>query len=316
MEVKQDLQERTTRWRQIESLCGFSVSTNPGIAYLETLLRNGSHSSRYVVFNPCKECWKVCCRSHDTLISMHVIPQFCQSARHGTTSMDEDVDETGSLVSSCAGTIQCLWMQGQLTSVALSFLLPFLRALNVEFFLKWVPTADTRIPLLFYALSYFSLLSIISISLSLWLPGKHILLLSDQSSFVPTVTGNRWGNVLFVHLLFASCVAGCANAALKQLVSTSTLVFLTSAAGPPVASAASLLPYTDGRNNVQLNTSNRASHQPYLKKYPFVKRDSSVSLESASALINSYGSVQSPTRGRFFSFLFCCVLFYYFCFCF
>lgn len=136
MEVKQDLQERTTRWRQIESLCGFSVSTNPGIAYLETLLRNGSHSSRYVVFNPCKECWKVCCRSHDTLISMHVIPQFCQSARHGTTSMDEDVDETGSLVSSCAGTIQCLWMQGQLTSVALSFLLPFLRALNVEFFFK------------------------------------------------------------------------------------------------------------------------------------------------------------------------------------
>jgi hypothetical protein len=55
MEVKQDLQERTTRWRQIESLCGFSISTNPGLSYLETLLRSGLNSSRFVVFNPCNE---------------------------------------------------------------------------------------------------------------------------------------------------------------------------------------------------------------------------------------------------------------------
>ncbi|XP_046447156.1 stromal interaction molecule homolog isoform X13 [Daphnia pulex] len=74
MEVKQDLQERTTRWRQIESLCGFSISTNPGLSYLETLLRSGLNSSRFVVFNP---------------------------SRHGGT-FEEDIDETGSMVSSCA----------------------------------------------------------------------------------------------------------------------------------------------------------------------------------------------------------------------
>ena len=51
MEVKQDLQERTTRWRQIESLCGFPITTNPGLNYLETLLRSGLGSSRYVLLN-------------------------------------------------------------------------------------------------------------------------------------------------------------------------------------------------------------------------------------------------------------------------
>ena len=51
MEVKQDLQERTTRWRQIESLCGFPIATNPGLNYLETLLRSGLNSSRYVNLN-------------------------------------------------------------------------------------------------------------------------------------------------------------------------------------------------------------------------------------------------------------------------
>jgi len=51
IEVKQDLQERTTRWRQIESLCGISIAINPGLNYLETLLRSGTSSSRYVVLN-------------------------------------------------------------------------------------------------------------------------------------------------------------------------------------------------------------------------------------------------------------------------
>ncbi|XP_046635877.1 stromal interaction molecule homolog isoform X2 [Daphnia pulicaria] len=149
MEVKQDLQERTTRWRQIESLCGFSISTNPGLSYLETLLRSGLNSSRFVVFNP---------------------------SRHGGT-FEEDIDETGSMVSSCA--------------------------------------------------------------------------------------------------------------ALKQLVSTSTVVFLSSAAGSPTATAAALLPFSDGRNNA---TGNRPGQHFHNRKYPLLKRDSSVSLESASALINSYGN--------------------------
>ncbi|XP_032777819.2 stromal interaction molecule homolog isoform X3 [Daphnia magna] len=75
MEVKQDLQERTTRWRQIESLCGFPISTNPGLSYLETLLRSGMNSSRFVLFN---------------------------HSRHGGT-FDEDIDDAGSIVSSCTG---------------------------------------------------------------------------------------------------------------------------------------------------------------------------------------------------------------------
>jgi STIM1 Orai1-activating region len=54
MEVKQDLQERMMRWRQIESLCGFPITTNPGYNYLETLLRSGLNSSRYVVLNSSK----------------------------------------------------------------------------------------------------------------------------------------------------------------------------------------------------------------------------------------------------------------------
>ncbi|XP_057369660.1 stromal interaction molecule homolog isoform X1 [Daphnia carinata] len=150
MEVKQDLQERTTRWRQIESLCGFPISTNPGLSYLETLLRSGMNSSRFVHFN---------------------------HSRHGGT-FDEDIDDAGSIVSSCT--------------------------------------------------------------------------------------------------------------ALKQLVSTSTLVFLTSAAGPPIATAAALLPFSDGRNN---NSNGSRSSQPaHNRKYPLLKRESSISLESASALINSHGN--------------------------
>lgn len=54
MEVKQDLQERTTRWRQIETLCGFPIVTNPGLNYLETLLRNGLNPSRYALISGMK----------------------------------------------------------------------------------------------------------------------------------------------------------------------------------------------------------------------------------------------------------------------
>ncbi|XP_037087466.1 stromal interaction molecule homolog [Pollicipes pollicipes] len=39
MEVTQELQERTYRWRQIELICGFQVVHNPGLPYLESLTR-------------------------------------------------------------------------------------------------------------------------------------------------------------------------------------------------------------------------------------------------------------------------------------
>jgi len=85
--VKQDLQERTTRWRQIETLCNVPIAINPGLNYLETLLRSGAiNSSRYVVLN--------------------------SPSRHGTT-FEEDPDETSSVVSSSAGN-------GSSASVSLS----------------------------------------------------------------------------------------------------------------------------------------------------------------------------------------------------
>ena len=76
MEVKQDLQERMTRWRHIESLCGFPITTNPGFNYLETLLRSGSNLSRYV------------CNPRQTM----------------SFDAADDADETGSVISSTAGT--------------------------------------------------------------------------------------------------------------------------------------------------------------------------------------------------------------------
>ena len=39
-----DLQERTHRWKEIENVCGFNITTNPGIPYLNMLLRGGSGS--------------------------------------------------------------------------------------------------------------------------------------------------------------------------------------------------------------------------------------------------------------------------------
>ena len=44
-EVTQDLQERLHRWRQIESLCGFSIVNNPGLTYLESVLYGSSSGS-------------------------------------------------------------------------------------------------------------------------------------------------------------------------------------------------------------------------------------------------------------------------------
>lgn len=97
MEVKQDLQERTMRWRQIETLCGFPIATNPGLNYLETLLRSGMNSSRYIVLNPCKLIWY----SWVTLVVKLCILFL---ARQGTLEEDNEMgDETSSLVSSCAG---------------------------------------------------------------------------------------------------------------------------------------------------------------------------------------------------------------------
>ena len=70
IEVKQDLQERTTRWRQIETLCNVPIAINPGLNYLETLLRSSAmNSSRYVVLNsPCK--------SSSLLTLPQAFPQF------------------------------------------------------------------------------------------------------------------------------------------------------------------------------------------------------------------------------------------------
>lgn len=104
-------------------------------------------------------------------------------------------------------------------------------------------------------------------------PGPPYLLLA----FVPDI----WltGNVSLIHI-WVWCVT-----ALQHLVSTSTLVFLTSAAGPPVAAAASLMPFSDGRNaGVGFAAARPVPQQA--RKYPLLKRESSISLESASSLIS------------------------------
>lgn len=42
-EVTQELQERVSRWKQIEMLCGFNIINNNGYTYLEnTLYRNAN----------------------------------------------------------------------------------------------------------------------------------------------------------------------------------------------------------------------------------------------------------------------------------
>ena len=43
-EVKTDLQERSSRWHQIEKICGFSVVSNPGLDFLDSVLRAPSGS--------------------------------------------------------------------------------------------------------------------------------------------------------------------------------------------------------------------------------------------------------------------------------
>ena len=44
-EVKMDLQERSQRWAQIESICGFPIKQNPGQICLEALLRAAGHGN-------------------------------------------------------------------------------------------------------------------------------------------------------------------------------------------------------------------------------------------------------------------------------
>ena len=45
-EVTNELQERLHRWKQIESMLGFSIVNNNGLAYLETVLYNRNGSSK------------------------------------------------------------------------------------------------------------------------------------------------------------------------------------------------------------------------------------------------------------------------------
>jgi len=49
-EVTQELAERVHRWKQIETLCGFSVINNKGLAYLESVLYRNSVNGRNLGF--------------------------------------------------------------------------------------------------------------------------------------------------------------------------------------------------------------------------------------------------------------------------
>lgn len=188
------------------------------------------------------------------------------SARHGGT-FEEDIDETGSMVSSCAGTIVrspsvVYWRFSQLFRSLLT-------AHDVAFFLFFYPQMS-----FLYDFHYSGLVS-------RWILFSLYIARSLSLSLFSLCSSSVTGSFVFGFPIER-------NAALKQLVSTSTVVFLSSAAGSPTATAAALLPFSDGRNNA---TGNRPGQHFHNRKYPLLKRDSSVSLESASALINSYGSV-------------------------
>ncbi|CAG0891078.1 unnamed protein product [Darwinula stevensoni] len=47
VEVTYDLQERTNRWKQVEMLCGCPIMNNPGLPYLEALLRGFGSAHLY-----------------------------------------------------------------------------------------------------------------------------------------------------------------------------------------------------------------------------------------------------------------------------
>lgn len=49
-EVTQELAERVYRWKQIESLCGFSIINNKGLAQLESVLYRNSVNGRNLGF--------------------------------------------------------------------------------------------------------------------------------------------------------------------------------------------------------------------------------------------------------------------------
>ena len=108
MEVKQDLQERMMRWRQIESLCGFPITTNPGYNYLETLLRSGLNSSRYVVLNSSKfrPIFPISFFILSTLIVSLLSLLLIATRPQGMQQLDDDGDDTCSVVSSSAGKNQ------------------------------------------------------------------------------------------------------------------------------------------------------------------------------------------------------------------
>ncbi|KAG1714003.1 Stromal interaction molecule [Nymphon striatum] len=48
-EVTQELRERAKRWKQIETICGFSITKNPGLTYLQSMMHGNLNSLN--VFN-------------------------------------------------------------------------------------------------------------------------------------------------------------------------------------------------------------------------------------------------------------------------
>ena len=101
----------------------------------------------------------------------------------------------------------------------------------------------------------------------------------------------RWNGLC----LFFSYRGGV-RAVIQHLVSTCALVFLTSAAGSPVAISAAVLPSAQPQSD--LRSGGRTGPSIHPKKF-LLQRDSSVSLESASTLSsNDISNVAAKNFGE------------------
>lgn len=74
-EVTNELQERLQRWKQIESLLGFNIVNNNGLAYLENVLYNRNGSTKSSRSNLDKIQYAFYCSSWDTNI-VFLFPLF------------------------------------------------------------------------------------------------------------------------------------------------------------------------------------------------------------------------------------------------
>ncbi len=116
MEVTKDLQERTTRWRQVEMLCGVQIMINPGINVLKHLVRHvgvgrsGQMGGSRLSNSP----------SQDNLLEDNIDAHSVAASSHMTTSsqLRERPSILGALPGSSAASVSGLSTKGRRSKLA------------------------------------------------------------------------------------------------------------------------------------------------------------------------------------------------------